>query len=255
MSGMQAKEITSLQHPIVKHLVQLRTERSHRLESGTALILGKKLIEELARHSPLKTLVIEKDYTPKVEIKAHETFVVTAEMMKKISGLQSPEPLAAEILLPPPADLKGKQFLLALDGINDPGNLGTLLRTALALGWEGAFITNGSVDPFNEKALRAAKGATFHLPLCFGDLNELNRLIQENNMHVYLADMHGESIEKIAVKTPVLLLLGSESHGIQPSLKKHFQSLSIPISSKMESLNVAIAGAILMYQLKKTHVR
>ena len=249
---MQAKEITSLQHPIVKHLVQLRTDRAHRLESGTALISGNKLIEELASYAPLKTLIIEKNYTPEVEIPAKEIFIVTAEMMKKISGLQSPEPLAAEILLPPPANLKGKQFLLGLDGINDPGNLGTLLRTALALGWEGVFITKGSVDPFNEKALRAAKGATFHLPLCYGDLKELNQLIESNNMHVYLADMRGEPIEKMTIKSPILLLLGSESHGIQSSLKKQFQSVSIPMNKKMESLNVAIAGAILMYQLKKT---
>lgn len=248
---MLAKEITSLQHPIVKHLVQLRTERAHRMASGTALISGKKLIEELAMRVPLKTLIIEKNYTPKIEMRAEETFIVTVEMMKKISGLQSPGPLAAEIPLPPPAHLKGKRFLLALDGINDPGNLGTLLRTALALGWEGAFITNGSVDPFNEKALRAAKGATFHLPFRCGDLKELNQLIQENKMHVYLADMQGTSLEKIALKTPVLLLLGSESHGIQPSLKEQFQTVSIPMSGEMESLNVAVAGAILMYQLKK----
>lgn len=247
---MLAKEITSLQHPIVKHLVKLRSEKEHRKSSGTVLIVGKKIVQELAGRGKLKALFIEKNYQPDPHIHADETYIVTSEILKKITGVQSPEPLAAEIALPPPANLKGKKFILGLDAINDPGNLGTLLRTALALGWEGAFILEGSVDPYNEKALRAAKGATFELPLCFGNKEDLKQFVLSNKLHVYLADMDGKPLEEISVKTPLLLLLGSESHGIHSDLKTVFESISIPISPKMESLNVSIAGAILMYNLK-----
>ena len=87
--------------------------------------------------------------------------------MKKISGMQTPEGLVVEIEMPKPAPLEGLKYLLALDGVSDPGNVGALLRTALALGWQGIFILDESCDPFNDKALRSARGATFRLPLAW----------------------------------------------------------------------------------------
>ncbi|HSX12184.1 MAG TPA: RNA methyltransferase [Rhabdochlamydiaceae bacterium] len=249
---MLPKEITSLQHPIVKHLVKLKSDKEHRKLSGTALVMGKKIVHELASKVNLKTLLIEKNYRLDPNIKAEEMYLVTTEILAKITGLPSPEPVVAEVPLPAPADLSRKKFILGLDSIGDPGNLGTLLRTALALGWEGAFIVEGSVDPFNDKALRAAKGATFELPLSFGSLEDLKQLALRNKLHVYLADMDGVPVEQIRLKTPLLLLLGSESHGIRSTLKEHYESISIPINPKMESLNVGVAGAILMYNLKKS---
>lgn len=245
---MLPKEIRSLQHPIIKHLVQLRIDGRYRSSSGTALISGKKLIQELSKKFLFKTLLIENDYETKLT--ANEKFYVTKEMLKKVTGLHTPEPLAAEIFLPSPVDLRGKNWILALEGISDPGNLGTLLRTALALGWEGVFITEGSVDPFNEKAIRAAKGATFQLPLFYGSLEKLKELSLQNGAPIYVADMAGDSLELATFKPPLILLLGSESHG--SSLGKPFKTLSIPMAADMESLNVAIAGAILMYHIRKS---
>ncbi len=247
---MIQKEIKSLQHPVVKYLVKLRTDKAARTSAGTVLITGKKLIHELAAKAKFKKIIIEKNYPIDPKIQADEIYVASAEILKKITALQAPEPIAAEIVIPPSQNLAGKKYILGLDTINDPGNLGTLLRTALALGWEGAFVLEGSVDPYNEKALRAAKGATFELPLAFGNVTDLKQLIHKNKLHVYLADMKGKPLEQISKKTALLLLLGSEAHGIRPALKEHFETVSIPISSKMESLNVSIAGAILMYYLK-----
>lgn len=249
---MLPKEITSLQHPIVKHLVKLRMEKEERTLSKTVLVMGKKIIQELSGKSPFKTLLIEQGYQKDPRLEAEEIYIVSKEILKKITGIPSPEPIAAVVPLPPSANLNGKKFILALDSINDPGNLGTLLRTALALNWEGVFILDGSVDPFNDKALRSAKGATFQLPLSFGNKEDLKQLVLKNKLHVYLADMEGIPLEQASVKSPLLLLLGSESHGVQPALKEHFEKISIPMSPKMESLNVSIAGAILMYNLKKS---
>jgi RNA methyltransferase, TrmH family len=152
--------------------------------------------------------------------------------------------------MPPLGNLNNKNFILALDGISDPGNLGTILRTALALGWDGVFITSNSTDPFNEKALRAAKGATFRLPILCGSWEELEQLIKKNNLHVFIADMQGSALNKEVIQTPLVLILGNEAHGASAFLKKHYHSISIPISDKMESLNVAIAGGILMHAFK-----
>lgn len=238
--------ITSLQHPIVKHFVKLRNSKAFRKEENSALIVGTKLVRELSSELLIKTLLIEEG-APRIPVKAERTLIVTSGILKKITGVEQPEPYAAEIALPAPARLEGKKRVLALDGISDPGNLGTLIRTALALGWEGIFITEGSADPFNEKALRAAKGATFHTPLCEGSKAELQLLIDRGAFTVYLAAMDGEKVESKKIETPLLLILGNESHGVRFKPNQPAEKLTIPMHEKMESLNVAIAGSILMY--------
>lgn len=242
------REITSLQHPIVKYLVKLRKSRDFRREQKSALIVGKKLVGELSRDFPLKTLIVEKG-APTPSIRASQMFMVPPPILKKITGVEEPEPIAAEIALPSPGNLGGEQFLLALDGVSDPGNLGTLLRTALALGWQGAFLCSGCADPFSEKALRAAKGATFYLPIFEGDEQTLTKLIEKEKLSVLLADMGGKNVSEEKVSTPLLLVLGSEAHGVKfrPSYGK---TIAIPLEEKAESLNVAVAGGILMYLLR-----
>lgn len=243
---MISKEITSLQHPFIKHLVKLRTDRKYRNEQKQTLIAGCKLVHEV---SHLKTVLLEHGTTGFPD--ADEVIFVTHEILKKITGLQNPEPMAAVVAIPTPKNLEREHYLLVLDGIADPGNLGTLLRTALALGWEGVFLTAGSADPFNDKALRAARGATFRIPLFSGSWEELDAFIKKENAQVYIANTGGESIDTLKkTKLPLLLVLGNEAHGASQEAKKRFPILSIPMQTSVESLNVAIAGAILMYQLK-----
>jgi TrmH family RNA methyltransferase len=243
---MITKEIKSLQHPFIKHLVKLRKDAIYRKEHNCVVVAGRKLLNELPSVKILLKETHAASHFPHIE----ETYIVTAPILKKITGLENPEPIAGIAAIPPPADLKGKRFLLALDKISDPGNLGTLLRTALALGWEGAFLTEGSVDPFNEKAIRAAKGATFRLPLRTGTWEELRELITTNHMHSFVADMKGMPLNQIPKQTPLLLILGNESNGPSAFAKTHFPSICIPMQDTMESLNVATAGAILMHHLR-----
>lgn len=247
---MLAREISSLQHPIVKDLVKLRTSRSEREATKSALLSGHKLVEEAALYTPIKRLLIEKNHSWKPQFKAKEVWVVTEEILKKVTGLKNPEPIAAVIDLPPPASLEKKTFLLILDGINDPGNLGTLLRTALALGWQGVFLTPSTTDPFNEKAIRAAKGATFRLPLASGSYEDLHTLLQKNQMHLYIATMQAPPLNQVKLLPPMALVLGNESNGVSNAKYSTYTSVSIPMEKEMESLNVAIAGAILMYEMK-----
>lgn len=240
--------MTSLQHPIVKRLVKLRQDREFRHQEKSVLIAGHKLVEEIHPYASVKRLFIENHHPIPPFLSPQEVIKVTHDILKKITGLQHPEPIAAEVDLPPPGDLKNKQLLLALDGVSDPGNLGTLLRTALSLGWEGVFLTPHCTDPFNEKALRAAKGATFRLPIAMGSWPQLQTLIQDTHCHVYVADVTGEPLQEQTFTFPLILILGNESHGVNP-LAKQYTSLSIPMDHKMESLNVAIAGGIFMYHI------
>lgn len=236
--------ITSLQHPIVKHLVKLRTNRSYRTAEKRALIVGENLVKEI----PLKVLFAVDAIPP--GLKAEKSFVVTSAIMKKITGLEHPEGLAAEVEMPPEASFDTIKRLLVLDGISDPGNMGALIRTALALGWEGAYITSNSCDPFNDKALRAAKGATFRLPLSFGSWDDLRGLISRNEITPMAADMGGVNIREVKRNQGIALVLGNEARGISPEAKNLCTKVAIPMSGKMESLNVAVAGGILMYCLE-----
>lgn len=239
---MAIKEITSLQHPITKLFVKLRTSRQFRYEKKQVIITGVKQVLEAKN---LEVLLIKKGFHFSLEEK--ETYIVTDEILKKATGVETPEPVAAIVTMPEWSSLEGKNWIICLDRVSDPGNLGTLLRTALALGWEGAFLTEGCVDPFNDKAIAAAKGATFRLPMKRGTLKELMDFATD--FTTWIADTEGTPLSKISVNKKTLLILGNEARGISEELRVHFSAISIPIS-EMESLNVAAAGAILMYNLK-----
>ncbi len=246
---MPTQELSSLGHPYVKHLVKLRLDRNYRYQEGLVLVSGLNLLRDLAPQISFKTLLLTHGYQPDFSYRSQQVCYVSYDILKKVSGLIKPEPLVAEIYMPEPAPLKNLRALLILDGIADPGNLGTLLRTALALGWDGAFITQGSTDPYNEKALRAAKTATFKLAWRQGNISELVALLKKNHLKLYAADARGHNFREISVVVPLALALGNEAHGLSPELKNQAQLIAVAMSGPMESLNVASAGAIIMHCL------
>jgi TrmH family RNA methyltransferase len=228
----------------------LRQNRDYRYDHQSLVIEGVKLVREVGGHLRLKTLLVQDETLIPKGVKADETLVVTEAIMNKISGLHSPEGIIAEVAMPAPSKLKGKR-ILAFDGVSDPGNVGALLRTALALGWDGAFILEDSCDPFNEKAIRSARGATFKLPLAWGNWEQLQMLIKDNQLSPIVADLEGESLDTFKSKKGVLLVLGNEGHGPTSHAKELCKPVTIPMPGEMESLNVSIAGAIMMYTLGK----
>lgn len=245
---MLSRIISSLQHPFVKYAVKLRSDKSFRHEEQKVLICGTKLVKELSASHQLKVLIHTESFSDK--LKAEKSYIVSDEIMKKVTGMQSPEPVAALIDLPKEADLSKCSYLLILDRLSDPGNLGTLLRTALALGWQGAFLLDTSCDPYNEKAIRAAKGATFRLPIQTGTWDTLREILSKGRYQTYVADLNGDSYNKISCKPPLALVLGSESHGPSHVARNNFTPISITMPGPMESLNVASAGAILLQHLR-----
>lgn len=249
---MGIQEITSLQNSLVKHLVKLRENKAYRQECRAVTLSGIKLIQELSLHHRFSTLLIQVDTPLPQGIKADQIVYVTPAILKKVTGLENPEPLAVEIQMPSPREVVSAPLLLILDGISDPGNLGTLLRTTQGLGWDGVFITEGSVDPFNEKALRAAKGATFTCPWQIGSHEELQALLAKRGGALFTADAKGASLTTLSFHAPLALILGNEAHGPTPFFKRASQLVAIEMQKEMESLNVASAGAILMHQIKRS---
>ncbi|MEI6241859.1 MAG: RNA methyltransferase [Chlamydiota bacterium] len=241
---MITKEIRSLQHPLIKHWKKLRENSLYRRENKKILISGKKLIIEISQKFSIDVLISTENINP---IPALLHVQTTLPIIKKITGLQEPDGYAAELTLPEiplPPDMK---YLLILDQIKDPGNLGTLLRSALALGFEGVFITNETVDPFNEKVLRAARGANFFLPIQTLSLTEIFTFLQKKKFSIYIADIEGKSADQVAFNPPLALILSHESEGVNPKIQKKGTVITIPMSPFSESLNVAISGGILMY--------
>lgn len=245
--------LTSLQHPLIKHLVRLRDKKAYRHEQKRVLIEGHTTVGEVCRDVPVATLLVTNEAFIPLGIQADEIVVVTFAMMEKISGVNAPEGIVAELKMPEMnlSKLASLRRVIACDGVSDPGNLGTILRTALALGWEGIFLTNSCCDPFNDKALRAAKGATFRIPMAMGSWNQLESMIEKQHWKPLVADINGEPPEKYCQEENVLLVLGSESHGSSAEVKRRCHPVSIPMPGPMESLNVSMAGAILMYVLGK----
>lgn len=248
------RTIVSLQHPLVKHLVKLRQNRDYRYEHHTLLVEGLKPVQEVCEHlKPKLLLALDESFIPP-RCRDVECVIASEDVMQKISGMVHPEGLIAEMPMPVAPSFDKVHRLLVLDNISDPGNLGTLLRTALALGWQGAFVVGESCDPYNEKALRAARGATFRLPLRQGSWSELQQLVQRNELEPFVADLQGMPLQKIGLIKRPLLVLSNEAHGISNEAKTICQQISIPLSGRMESLNVAAAGAILMHHLSSDHV-
>jgi len=199
---------------------------------------GKKLLEQL--DYPVETLIVREGEEPC--LKAKNMQYVSKSVFNKISGLKSPEGIAAEVKMPSWADVSSQELILVLDDINDPGNLGTLVRTALALGFDGLFCTPFCTDPYNEKALRAAKGATFKLPIQMGHL-------ETKGFHIYVAALKGIACTSVVFKRPAILILGNEARGVSKQMQNMGTPVHIPMKGNMESLNVASAGAILIHAI------
>lgn len=248
---MELRTINSLQNSLIKHLVHLRQNHDYREEHKSVVVSGVKLVNEILPRVNLKTLLVLNESLIPEGVKRESVYLVTEELMGKASGILHPEGILAEFEMPLFSDLKGLKRIIALDHVSDPGNLGTILRTALALGFEGAFIVKGSTDPFNDKAISAARGASFKLPLKIGSFKELEKLIEENDLFAVVADINGKDLSKMERQDNLLLILSNEAHGVSKEAEKCAVKVTIPISDQMESLNVAVAAGILMYELKK----
>ncbi len=244
---MSIKRITSTSNDIVKHAVRLQKEKSYRTASNSVLVEGKNLLLDLIKKKPPIRLFLVESLLPLFQQFAGEIFLIDDQIAKKMSLLEAPEGCFAEYPLPQHSFPQSIEKGLILDRLQDPGNVGTLLRTALAFGLETVFFIEPCCDPWNPKVIRAAKGAHFELSLITTSWEELTVHIQ--NPTLFVADLEGEDIGAISPTPSWLLVLGNEAHGavIPPTLKKSF--LRIPMSNKVESLNVAQAGAIALYCL------
>lgn len=242
------KVITSAQNSIVKHLTKLRKDSSYRKLEESVLLEGKKIILEALKKHSSKNLFIPENAEP---IEGYRFDYLKTGLADKISSLKTCDGYFAEISRPKNDELLKCEKMLIIDHLQDPGNLGTLIRTALALGFEGIYILDQSVDPFSPKVIRSSMGAALHIPIRVGTYEELQRLLEVRSFHTFIADAKGEAVHMQNVQKPFALVLGNEANGPKVENFSNYKLVSIPIQN-VDSLNVAIAGSLLMYQLQES---
>ncbi|MBM7653096.1 TrmH family RNA methyltransferase [Neobacillus cucumis] len=252
------KHIESVNNPKVKQWRKLLTKKE-RDKTESFIIEGFHLVEEALKQGEQILEIIVSDQVglpPRWDVSSTPVTLVTEEISKMLTETEAPQGIYAICRVPSKmAEAlaeKGKTFLF-IDAVQDPGNLGTMIRTADAAGIDAVIVGRGSVDIYNSKVLRAAQGSHFHLPIIRGDLHEWIEKLQEKNIPVY-----GTALESASEYTDISsgdsfgLIVGNEGNGVAKDiLSSTDQNLYIPIYGKSESLNVAVATGILLYFLKK----
>lgn len=244
------EQITSAQNSKIKNANKLKKKRD-RDKTGQALIEGIHLIEEAYQSGIVikQLFVIEPNRTDEaLKDYAEETFEINMKVAESLSGTITPQGFFAVIEKTKYDVTQAKQVLL-IDRIQDPGNLGTLIRTSDAAGIDLIVMEKGTADPYQDKVLRASQGSVFHIPVITADLKTF---IADFNGPVYgTALENAQPYKEVASQDIFALLLGNEGEGVNKALlNETSQNLTIPIYGKAESLNVAIAGSILLYHLK-----
>lgn len=256
-------EITSLQNPLIKQTALL-LQKKHRKEQNLFLLEGiKNTIAALNSNFSIKNIFIDRQTIKNDDFelinslakkKNTQIYSVTQAIINKISDTKTPQPVVASVeqftYQLADINLSEKPLVLVLDSINDPGNLGTIIRTADASGIQGVILNKNCVDLFSPKTLRSTMGSIFHLPI-INDLDneQITKWLKQNNFQIVASSanatltMHEADFDKA-----MAIVMGSEAHGISNNYTQaaDFQ-VSIPMRGKAESLNVAVATALLLY--------
>jgi RNA methyltransferase, TrmH family len=246
------KYIESVKNPKVKAWKKLLTKKE-RDQSGTYLIEGFHLVEEALKEQIVLEVIVNQDMERQthMNLEGIEVVYVKHDVMKVICDTETPQGIAAvcEQKTVSIDDIKLEKLLL-LDRVQDPGNLGTMIRTADAAGIDAVILGEGCADPYNPKVVRATQGSLFHLPLMKVNLAEF---IEKLDMPVYGTALEGGlPFEQVEKAESFALLMGNEGQGVSKDLLEiTTKNLYIPIYGKSESLNVAIAAGILLYYLRK----
>lgn len=244
--------LTSRQNPLCAHLRKLAANGRYRRETGEYLADGRKLWEEAVRwRAPIRRLIATPETAVDLPAGVERT-VVAPELMAYLSPMESPQGFLFTVALPGPAglDLPGARFLV-LDGLQDPGNVGAIWRTADALGADGLFLLNHCADPYGPKTVRATMGACFRLPCRETTLEELTDFLARRDIPLYAAALEaGSATVRETELGRAAVVIGNEGHGVsQAVLERCGKTVVIPMRERCESLNAAAAAAIFLWEM------
>lgn len=240
------KKITSINNEFIKELNKLH-EKKERDKRQQFIIEGFHLIQEAKRYLDLVLIVDEKD-----EVAGVENILVTKEIITKLSFTKTPQNIIGICHYFDENQLMGERFLI-LDNVQDPGNLGTLVRSALGFNIDQVIMSIDSVDMYNDKFIRATQGAVFKMRMIKRDLIEAILDLKERNVLIIGTSLKASiDLDSLSSTNKYALVLGNEANGVSDDILKLVDtSVKIRTNSLLESLNVGVAGGIILYYLDK----
>lgn len=246
------KIIKSLQNAYIKEIASLK-EKKYRDIKKEFIIEGEHLVRMALASNKLKTLIITEDEIQNYSdyLDKQETLIVSEAIIKKLSFSKSPQNVLGVAFQEGDKDIKGNRLIL-LDKIQDPGNLGSILRSALAFNMDGVILSSDSVDLYNDKVIRSSQGAIFEIDVYIKDLESVYKKLKESDHQIIVSTLSDDSIslEELSIPKKLVLVLGNEGNGVSKlSLDNSDTKVKISMSNKIDSLNVGVAGAIIMYKI------
>lgn len=251
--------ITSTSNQQIKQIIQLQKKAKLRDKERVFIIEGRKMFEE-AKDFLKKAYMTEEFYEEHKKIPFYfddlDYEIVTDNVMKSMSDTMTPQGVLAIVKMPDYSldDIvkKDKVTLLLLENLRDPGNLGTIIRTAEGAGVTGIIMSRESVDIFNPKVIRSTMGGIFRMPFLYvEDFNQTVRYLQEQKVKIYAAHLKGKNnYDEEIYDEKTGIIIGNEANGITEETAQMADVLvKIPMEGSVESLNAAVASAILMYEV------
>ena len=253
---MEREVITSRANPLLARVRRLNSRRAFRREEGAFAAEGPKLLAEALRWGgELETVIC----APGVELPGLPSQVRMVEvcdsLLASIADTENPQGIVFICKgksLEFPEQLGGQRYLV-LDGVQDPGNVGTIWRTADALGADGLLLVHACADPFSPKTVRATMGACFRLPVYEVEEPDLPGLLSRSGLPLYAAALGENTVDVRELDAgPCAVAIGSEGRGVSPELLAMSQkNLKIPMRTRCESLNAAVAAAVILWELAR----
>ena len=237
-------KISSINNDKVAYWAKLKMKKYRDLEH-LFIVESEHLVEEALKKGIVKEIITTENKTYDVP-----TYEVTSEIMKRISSLVTPSKVMAVCSHIMPDDIEGN--VLMLDRLQDPGNLGTIIRSAVAFGFKTIIVSNDTVDVYNDKVIRSSEGMIFNINIIKDNLKNMIPRLKEKGYYIIGTDVkRGHSLEEFKGHN-CAFIIGNEGTGMSYDLKEICDSfVYIPIDSKCESLNAAVASSIIMYEVSK----
>ena len=237
--------ITSLDNKRIKNLSRLLVKK-YRDEDGKFLVEGEHLVEEAYRAGVLLEVVQTDDYDGSFNV---ETTYVTYEVIKKLSNTQSPQKVIGVCKKIEEKEI-GKKIVI-LEDLQDPGNLGTIIRSSVAFNVDTIVVSNNMVDIYNDKVLRSSEGMLFHINIVKRDIGYFIDELHNEGYVVYGTKVDGgTNLKEVTKSDKIAIVMGNEGAGVKSTtLDKCDKYIYIPMNSSCESLNVGVATSIIIYEL------
>ena len=239
---------SSKQNAVIKEIASLK-DKKYRNKLRLYIAEGVKMVNEAVDAGvSINKVVATSEVLPLIKKGNFQIIEVTNEVFSYLSDETTPQGALAVINIPSEEIKAPKGNSLILDGVADPGNMGTIIRTANAFGFTDLYLLN-CVDPYSNKAVRASMSGIYFVNIYKTDLESALKVL--NGVEIIVADMGGENLDNFSTDKKLSIVVGNEANGVSEKVKAIANKVvGIPMNENSESLNVAVASAIMMYKLK-----